>query len=94
MLVMGVDVTSQVTPPSYNAEYGPVFGSDCQNKQTEHIIRPISSVLFSYRYDSFKVDSVQRLGNIGLYADRPVRCVPLSATHCRLRLTWSREQAL
>ncbi|GFT07587.1 transposable element Tcb1 transposase [Trichonephila clavipes] len=23
-----------------------------------------------------------------------VRCVPLTATHCRLRLTWSREHAL
>ncbi|GBL98592.1 hypothetical protein AVEN_19660-1 [Araneus ventricosus] len=28
---------------------------------------------------------------IGLYARRPVRCVPLAATHCRLRLAW-REQ--
>ncbi|GFT63176.1 HTH_Tnp_Tc3_2 domain-containing protein [Trichonephila clavipes] len=25
---------------------------------------------------------------------RPVRCVPLTATHCRQRLTWSREHAL
>ncbi|GFT57513.1 HTH_Tnp_Tc3_2 domain-containing protein [Trichonephila clavipes] len=33
----------------------------------------------------------RRLGHIGLYARRPVRCVPLTATHCRLRLTWSRE---
>ncbi|GFW86139.1 transposable element Tcb1 transposase [Trichonephila clavipes] len=36
----------------------------------------------------------RRLGHIGLYARRPVRCVPLTATHCRLRLTWSRENAL
>ncbi|GFX97528.1 HTH_Tnp_Tc3_2 domain-containing protein [Trichonephila clavipes] len=36
----------------------------------------------------------RRLGNIGLYARRPLRCVPLTATHCRLRLTWSREHAL
>ncbi|GFW55767.1 transposable element Tcb1 transposase [Trichonephila clavipes] len=35
-----------------------------------------------------------RLGHIGLYARRPVRCVLLTATHCRLRLTWSREHAL
>ncbi|GBM19236.1 hypothetical protein AVEN_142485-1 [Araneus ventricosus] len=28
----------------------------------------------------------RRLGHIGLYARRPVRCVPLTATHCRLRL--------
>ncbi|GFW29929.1 HTH_Tnp_Tc3_2 domain-containing protein [Trichonephila clavipes] len=34
------------------------------------------------------------LGHIGLYARRRVRCVPLTATHCRLRLTWSREHEL
>ncbi|GFW56016.1 transposable element Tcb1 transposase [Trichonephila clavipes] len=33
-------------------------------------------------------------GHIGLYACRHVRCVPLTATHCRLRLTWKREHAL
>ncbi|GFT38414.1 transposable element Tcb2 transposase [Trichonephila clavipes] len=36
----------------------------------------------------------RRLGHIGLYARRPDRCVPLTATHCCLRLTWSREHAL
>ncbi|GFW58680.1 HTH_Tnp_Tc3_2 domain-containing protein [Trichonephila clavipes] len=36
----------------------------------------------------------RRLGHIGLYARRPVRCIPLTAIHCRLRLTWSREHAL
>ncbi|KFM58912.1 Transposable element Tcb1 transposase, partial [Stegodyphus mimosarum] len=36
----------------------------------------------------------RRLGQIGLYAHRPVRCVPLTATHCRLRLAWSREHIL
>ncbi|GFU30265.1 HTH_Tnp_Tc3_2 domain-containing protein [Trichonephila clavipes] len=36
----------------------------------------------------------RRLGHIGLYARRLVRWVPLTATHCRLRLTWSREHAL
>ncbi|GFX01549.1 HTH_Tnp_Tc3_2 domain-containing protein [Trichonephila clavipes] len=36
----------------------------------------------------------RRLGHIGLYARRPVRCVSLTATHCRLRLTWSRKHAL
>ncbi|KFM67483.1 Transposable element Tc1 transposase, partial [Stegodyphus mimosarum] len=36
----------------------------------------------------------RRLGQIGLYACRPVRCIPLTATHCRLRLAWSREHAL
>ncbi|GFU67576.1 transposable element Tcb1 transposase [Trichonephila clavipes] len=36
----------------------------------------------------------RRLGHIGLYARSPVRCVLLTATHCRLRLTWIREHAL
>ncbi|GFT06520.1 transposable element Tcb1 transposase [Trichonephila clavipes] len=36
----------------------------------------------------------RRLGHIRLYARRLVRCVPFTATHCRLRLTWSREHAL
>ncbi|GFX36600.1 transposable element Tcb1 transposase [Trichonephila clavipes] len=36
----------------------------------------------------------RRLAHIGLYVRRPVRCVPLTATHCRLRLTWCREHAL
>ncbi|GFU26169.1 transposable element Tcb1 transposase [Trichonephila clavipes] len=36
----------------------------------------------------------RRLGHIGLHARRLVRCVPFTATHCRLRLTWSREHAL
>ncbi|GFV30909.1 transposable element Tcb1 transposase [Trichonephila clavipes] len=36
----------------------------------------------------------RRLGYIGLYARSPVRCVPLTATHCRLRLKWSREHTL
>ncbi|GFV31256.1 HTH_Tnp_Tc3_2 domain-containing protein [Trichonephila clavipes] len=36
----------------------------------------------------------RRLGHIGLHARRPVRCVPLTATHCRLRLSWRRKHAL
>ncbi|GFW40929.1 transposable element Tcb1 transposase [Trichonephila clavipes] len=71
-----------------------IFGSYCQKKQTEHSIRPVSSALFSYRYDSFKQTAYRRLGHIGLYARRPVRRVSLTATRCRLRLTWSREHAL
>ncbi|KFM74239.1 Transposable element Tc1 transposase, partial [Stegodyphus mimosarum] len=43
---------------------------------------------------SLKQIVYRRLGQIGLYARRPVRCVPLTATHCRLRLAWSREHAL
>ncbi|KFM57413.1 Transposable element Tc1 transposase, partial [Stegodyphus mimosarum] len=36
----------------------------------------------------------RRLGQIDLYARRLFRCVSLTATHCRLRLAWSREHAL
>ncbi|GFW46178.1 uncharacterized protein TNCV_4210571 [Trichonephila clavipes] len=36
-----------------------IFGSYCQEKQTEHSIRGVSSAL--YRYDSFKADRVQSL---------------------------------
>ncbi|GFV96688.1 HTH_Tnp_Tc3_2 domain-containing protein [Trichonephila clavipes] len=36
----------------------------------------------------------RRLGHVGLYARTPVTCVPLTTTHCRLRLTWSRQHAL
>ncbi|GFX65655.1 uncharacterized protein TNCV_4093491 [Trichonephila clavipes] len=38
-----------------------IFDSYCQKKQTEHSIRPVSSTLFSYRYDSLKADRVQTL---------------------------------
>ncbi|GFW62189.1 transposable element Tcb1 transposase [Trichonephila clavipes] len=34
------------------------------------------------------------LRHIGVYARTPVRCIQLTATHCRLRLTWRREHAL
>ncbi|GFY08006.1 transposable element Tcb1 transposase [Trichonephila clavipes] len=36
----------------------------------------------------------RRLGHIGLYTRRPVRFFLLTATHCHLRLTCSREHAL
>ncbi|GFW79920.1 transposable element Tcb1 transposase [Trichonephila clavipes] len=36
----------------------------------------------------------RRLVHIGLYARRPVRCVPLTATQYRLRLTLRSEHAL
>ncbi|GFT80186.1 hypothetical protein TNCV_4505991 [Trichonephila clavipes] len=41
-----------------------------------------SKIMVIYRYDSFKADRVQT--RIGLYARRPVRCVPLTATYYRL----------
>ncbi|GFX01110.1 HTH_Tnp_Tc3_2 domain-containing protein [Trichonephila clavipes] len=70
------------------------FGSYCQKKQTEHSIRPVSSAPSATSTTVSMQTVYRRLGHIGLYARRPVRCVPLTATHCRLRLTWSREHAL
>ncbi|GFS51687.1 transposable element Tcb1 transposase [Trichonephila clavipes] len=64
---------------------------DNGNKQTEHSIRSVSSATAT---TVSRQTVYRRLGHIGLYARRPVRCVPLTATHCRLRLTWSREHAL
>ncbi|GFS56869.1 transposable element Tcb1 transposase [Trichonephila clavipes] len=64
---------------------------DDGNKQTEYSIRPVSSATGT---TVSRQTVYRRLGHIGLYARRPVRCVPLTATHCRLRLTWSREHAL
>ncbi|GFX63027.1 HTH_Tnp_Tc3_2 domain-containing protein [Trichonephila clavipes] len=71
-----------------------IFGSYCQKKQTEHSITPVSSALFSYGTTVSRQTLYRRLGHSGLYDCRPVRCVPLTATHCRLRLIWSREHAL
>ncbi|KFM72689.1 Transposable element Tcb1 transposase, partial [Stegodyphus mimosarum] len=57
----------------------------------------IAQSVISRLWQQFQDDDntvYRRLGQIGLYARRPVRCVPLTATHCRLRLAWCREQAL
>ncbi|GFY14405.1 transposable element Tcb1 transposase [Trichonephila clavipes] len=67
---------------------------DNGNKQTEHNIRPVSSALFSYGITVSRQTVYRRLEHIGQYARSPVRCVTLTATHCRLRLTWSRKHAL
>ncbi|GFU64445.1 uncharacterized protein TNCV_3948121 [Trichonephila clavipes] len=59
MMVMRVDVTAQVAPELQRRMKTGIFGSYCPKKQTEHSIRPVSSTLFSYRYDSFQADRVQ-----------------------------------
>ncbi|GFS92042.1 transposable element Tcb1 transposase [Trichonephila clavipes] len=54
----------------------------------------ISRLWQRFQDDGNRQTVYRRLGHVGLYARRPVRCVPLTATYCRLRLTWSREHAL
>ncbi|GFU79225.1 uncharacterized protein TNCV_2137481 [Trichonephila clavipes] len=60
MMVMGVDVTSQVAPELQRRIRTGIWQL-LPNKQKERSIRPVSSALFSYRYDSLKADHVQTL---------------------------------
>ncbi|GFW35506.1 transposable element Tc3 transposase [Trichonephila clavipes] len=53
MMVMGVDVTTQVVPELKRRMRTGILGSYCQKKQMKHSIRPVSSALYRYRYDSF-----------------------------------------
>ncbi|GFX74119.1 uncharacterized protein TNCV_490831 [Trichonephila clavipes] len=55
------NVTAQVTPELQRRMRTGIFGSYCQKKQTEPSIRPVSSALFRYQYDSFKANRVQTL---------------------------------
>ncbi|GFT79496.1 HTH_Tnp_Tc3_2 domain-containing protein [Trichonephila clavipes] len=80
-----------VTPPNEDRY---IFGSYCQ-KNRRSTASDLSRQLSSTTGTTISRQIVyRRLGHIGLYARRPVRCVPLTATHCRLQLTWSREHAL
>ncbi|GFW08760.1 HTH_Tnp_Tc3_2 domain-containing protein [Trichonephila clavipes] len=68
-----------------------IFGSYCQ-KNRRSTASDLSRQLSSATGTTVSRQTVYRLlGHIGLYARRPVRCVPLTAIHCRLQLTWSRE---
>ncbi|GFV74184.1 transposable element Tcb1 transposase [Trichonephila clavipes] len=63
----------------------------CNNRivmaQRKHLVVPV-------RQFKGRQTVNRRLRHIGLYVRRPVRCVPLTATHCHLRLTWSRGHSL
>ncbi|GFU95471.1 HTH_Tnp_Tc3_2 domain-containing protein [Trichonephila clavipes] len=90
IMVMGVDVTAQVaTKLQRRMRTG--IRHLLPTETEEHSIRQLSSAT-----DTTVSRQIvyRRLGHIGLYARRPVRCVPTTATHCRLQLTWSREHAL
>ncbi|GFW76383.1 transposable element Tcb1 transposase [Trichonephila clavipes] len=74
-------------------ELGIVQGNDSKMMviTTSDLSRQLSSAIGT---TVLRQTVYRSLGHIGLYARRPVKCVPLTATHCRLRLTWSREHAL
>ncbi|GFW83855.1 transposable element Tcb1 transposase [Trichonephila clavipes] len=85
------------SPPSYNVERGQVYiYLAVTAKRNRRSTAPdLSRQLASATGTTVSRQTVyRRLGHIGLYARGPVRCVPLTATQCRLRLTWSRERAL
>ncbi|GFV59945.1 transposable element Tcb1 transposase [Trichonephila clavipes] len=75
----------------------PGFGNDSKmivinrRRTASDLSRPVSSATGT---TVLRQTVYRRLGHIGLYARRPVRCVPLTAIHCRLRLTWSREHVV
>ncbi|GFY29815.1 HTH_Tnp_Tc3_2 domain-containing protein [Trichonephila clavipes] len=92
-----VDVPSWKYPRNFESPRmsSPGFRNDSKMmKQKEHSIKPVRQLSSSTGMTLLKQTVYRRLGHIGLYARRPVRCVPLTATHCRLRLTWSIEHAL
>ncbi|GFX43413.1 transposable element Tcb1 transposase [Trichonephila clavipes] len=73
----------------------PGFGNDSKMMVMRSTASDLSRQLFSATDTTVSRQTVyRRIGHIGLYARRPVRCVPLTATHCHMRLTWSREPAL
>ncbi|GFU54377.1 transposable element Tcb1 transposase [Trichonephila clavipes] len=92
-----VDVPSWKYPRESPRVSSPGFGNDSKmmvinRRSTES---DLSSQLSSATGTTVSRQTVyRRLGYNGLYARRPVRCVPLTATHYHLRLTWSTEHAL
>ncbi|GFX09594.1 transposable element Tcb1 transposase [Trichonephila clavipes] len=93
-----VDVPSWKYPRNLESPRVPSPGFDNDSKMMVINIRSPASNL-SRQLSSATGTTVsrqtvyRRLGHIGLYARRPVKCVPLTVTHCHLRLTWSREHA-
>ncbi|GFV45929.1 transposable element Tcb2 transposase [Trichonephila clavipes] len=94
MMVLRVDVTAQVAPrvttPNED-RYLAVTAKRNRRSTASDLSRQLSSATGA---TVSRQTVYRRLGHNGLYARRPLRCVPLTATHCRLRLTWSREHAL
>ncbi|GFY19834.1 transposable element Tcb2 transposase [Trichonephila clavipes] len=94
-----VDVSSWKYPRNLESPKvsSPGFGKDSKmlviNRRST--ASDLSRQLSSATGMTVSMQTVHRcLGDIGLYARRPVSCIPLTATHCRQRLTWNREHAL
>ncbi|GFY28449.1 transposable element Tcb1 transposase [Trichonephila clavipes] len=73
------------SPPSYNAEREPVYLAVTAKRNRRSTASDLSRQLSAAAGTTALRQTVyRRLGHIGLYARRPVRCVLLTATHCRL----------
>ncbi|GFU33799.1 transposable element Tcb1 transposase [Trichonephila clavipes] len=94
MMVMWVDVTAQVasrvTTPNEDRSLA-VTAKRNRRSTASDLSRQLSSATGT---TGLRQTVYRRLGHMGLYARRPVRCVSLAATLCNMRLTWSREHAL
>ncbi|GFS77913.1 transposable element Tcb1 transposase [Trichonephila clavipes] len=83
MMVMGVDVTAQVAPELQRRMRTGIWQLLSKNRRstTSDLSRQHSSATGT----TVSRQTVYRhLEHIGLYARRPVRCVPLTTTHCQL----------
>ncbi|GFY17406.1 transposable element Tcb1 transposase [Trichonephila clavipes] len=86
----GVDVTTQVTPELQRRMRTGIWQVAAKRNRWS-TASDLSRQLSSATGTTVSRQTVyRRLGHIGLYARRPVRCVLITATHCRLRFTWSR----
>ncbi|GFW82529.1 HTH_Tnp_Tc3_2 domain-containing protein [Trichonephila clavipes] len=95
MMVMGVYVTAQVNPELQRRMRTGIYLTVTAKRNRRNTASDLSRQHSSATGTTFSRQTVyRRLGHIGLYARRPVKWVPLTATHCRLRLTWSKEHAL
>ncbi|GFT49278.1 transposable element Tcb1 transposase [Trichonephila clavipes] len=95
MMIMLVDVTTQVSPELQRRMRTGIYLAVTAKRNRRSTASDLSRQLPSATGTTVSRQTVyRRLGHIGAYARRPVRCVPLTATHCRLRLTWCREHAL
>ncbi|GFU08074.1 transposable element Tcb1 transposase [Trichonephila clavipes] len=93
MMVMLVDVRAQIAPELQRRMRAGIWQL-LPKKQRRSPASDLSRQLSSATGTTVSRQIVyRRLGHIVLYAHRPVKCVALTATHCRLRLTWSREHA-
>ncbi|GFU19510.1 transposable element Tcb1 transposase [Trichonephila clavipes] len=97
MMVMSVDVTAQVAHELQRRMRTDIYIylAVTAKRNRRSTASDLSRLLSLATGTTVSRQTVcRRLGHIGLYARRPVRCVLLTATHCRLRLIWSREHAL